>query len=374
MVKKSFFLAALLFLPGTGVADGVSVTGFANFVATQSQHGKGALIRDPDELDFNRFSDVAVQFSSRISSKLSVTAQVIARGSEDWSPDIEWAYASYDFNNDWRLNVGHQRVPFFFYSDIKDVGYAYPWIEPPESVYNIASESFDGINLMYRKRYMGATVEVQSIYGKMTENVDDRNVDRLEIRGKDTYGANVQIQYNDFTLRAGHFRSTMTVKNDTMTLLASPWLPGEQTYEDILLNDETVSFSALRCKWQQGSHTLFSEMTEVRYGDSIFADRERNFYISYAYNLGLFTPHITWGRTIEENTFISQSRVPLDSPITQGLQQAVLLNGRDISFQQGGLRYDVSAESSLKFELLREKARNTGEVERVVRIGMTVVF
>ena len=59
---------------------------------------------------------------------LSVTGQIVARGVNDFDANFEWAYISYEINDNWTVQAGKKRLPLFYYSDFFDVGYAYVWM------------------------------------------------------------------------------------------------------------------------------------------------------------------------------------------------------------------------------------------------------
>ena len=82
----------------------------------------------------------------------AVTTQFVARGSNAWDLEAEWAYISFDASDERRLLFGRQRAPFYMYSDFLDVSYAYHWIKPPSGVYSLPFDVFDGINLFEQFR------------------------------------------------------------------------------------------------------------------------------------------------------------------------------------------------------------------------------
>ena len=107
----------------------VNFNGFANIVAGQASSGDSQWGYD-DDIDFKQDSLFALQASSDLGEGLSVTAQIIARGQDDWDAEFEWAYLAYNFNDDTRILAGRQRAPLYLFSDYLDVSYAYPWITP----------------------------------------------------------------------------------------------------------------------------------------------------------------------------------------------------------------------------------------------------
>ena len=105
----------------------VEFNGFASIVAGSTTSSiVGDLEGYTNEIDFKEGSLLALQASSDLGNGLGVTAQIIAHGADNWDPDFEWAFISYDISEDSRLLVGKQRAPFYMYSDFLEVSYAYP--------------------------------------------------------------------------------------------------------------------------------------------------------------------------------------------------------------------------------------------------------
>jgi hypothetical protein len=128
----------------------INITGFASINAGKVLSGSGVpqyvveptfladypLVSTYDEdIDFAPESLIGLQFSADLLDGLSVTAQLVSRGANDFKAKFEWAYVSYELNENWTIQAGRKRLPLFYYSDFFDVGYAYTWIRPPADNY-----------------------------------------------------------------------------------------------------------------------------------------------------------------------------------------------------------------------------------------------
>lgn len=162
--------APLLIVTSSYGAD-INFSGFATIAAgttTSSSENFGGYTSD---LDFNQGSLFALQTSSDLTNGLNVTAQLIARGNDDWSPAFEWAFLGYEVNDNWRLLAGRQRAPFFMYSDFLDVSYAYHWISPPEGAYNLAFDSFDGVSSIYSAQIGEFDSTLHMVFGRNRDDI-----------------------------------------------------------------------------------------------------------------------------------------------------------------------------------------------------------
>lgn len=94
----------------------------------------------------------AIQGDMTFNSEASATVQAVAR-TADKSARIDWAYISYKFTPDLTFQAGHKRMPLYYYSDFEYVGYAYPWIRPPQDVYGWQIYAYNGANLMHTSNW-----------------------------------------------------------------------------------------------------------------------------------------------------------------------------------------------------------------------------
>ncbi len=102
-----------------------------------------------EEWDFSPESLFGLQINANLTDGLSATAQIVARGANKWDAEFEWAYFSYELNDNWTVQAGKKRLPLFYYSDFYDVGYAYVWMRAPADNYTWQIFNYNGINALY---------------------------------------------------------------------------------------------------------------------------------------------------------------------------------------------------------------------------------
>ncbi len=103
------FLCCCLLMASTyAVAnDGIQVSGYGSFVAGKviggdvDPSGEKEFQVDfydyafyTEELDFEQESMVALQLRADVVDKMMATIQLVAKGADGWSPDVDWAYLS----------------------------------------------------------------------------------------------------------------------------------------------------------------------------------------------------------------------------------------------------------------------------------------
>ena len=115
----------------------LDISGFSSFIGGYSEKGTDYLQYFKDNLDYQPDSLVGIQVSGRINDKATATVQITSKALDQWDTSADWAYITYQPRSDFTWKLGRFRGPFFLYSENIQVGYTYPWITPPYSVYNI---------------------------------------------------------------------------------------------------------------------------------------------------------------------------------------------------------------------------------------------
>lgn len=122
-----------------------------------------------EELDFEQESLVALQMQANITDKLNATVQLVAKGADEWSPDIDWAYLSYQLGANGSLLVGRRMLPMYYFSEYMEVGYAYPWIRPPANLYWWEITQFNGLTYIHTLNLGDWTVNASIFGGRETQ-------------------------------------------------------------------------------------------------------------------------------------------------------------------------------------------------------------
>ena len=91
-------------------------------------------------------SKLGLQGSVMFNEDLSLTGQIVSRGSRDFAVNLEWVYLSYQLNDSNTLQVGRKRLPLFYYSEQQDVGFTYPWVHLPGQTYGWEAVNYNGLN------------------------------------------------------------------------------------------------------------------------------------------------------------------------------------------------------------------------------------
>lgn len=384
MIKKTTLalsLAAILAVPAQ--AD-ITINGFASIKAGMTLDSDDTLYGYDDSLDFKNESLFAVQLMSDLGEKLSITAQLMGRGAEDFKAEFEWAFLSYQLTDQIRINAGRLRTPFYKYSDYRDVGYAYDWLRVPQSVYGLGFDNIEGVSLYYTSQLGSLDSSVQLIAGTYD---GDASISGTEVNAeiKDVVGATWELSQDWFSVRAAYLFGKVTVGAEQVQLQ-----PGV-TFGDFFaglnaagfgslvnaidINEEDGSFLGLGFNIDKNDWLFSGEYTEVKVDNSFIAD-QKNFYLSFGHRFDSLTPYISYEK--EDNP----AKDAIYSPYLGAMPPQLLVPVVGIVQSQAhkattynlGLRYDFHPSAAFKLQYSTEDNELMDIRQDVVAVGVDLVF
>ena len=229
-------------------------------------------------------TSLGLQGNFMIDDRLSATLQVVGRGASNFKADVDWAYMSYELTPKLLVQAGHKRLPIYYYSDFMYVGYAYPWVRPPQDLYGWQVFSYNGANLLFRDSYGEWSIKANAWAG---ESRDDDNImmsklyygGRIDETWKDIIGGYVDFGNEFVTARAVTMRNKV---DRTQFVSGVPY---------VLHKDVAQSFIGLALNADWKNFVLRSEVNQFKRPVS------QNIYKSYlaggGYRMGKVTLMLT---------------------------------------------------------------------------------
>jgi hypothetical protein len=336
-----------------GGLEGVSVSGF---LTTGATYGDKQLLSNTEAVSqdgtientpgFTADSRLGLQISAKVNEDISITGQLLAKAREENSNvEADWAFINYRASEQVSVRAGKIKFPTFLISDYYEVGYAYPWIRPPQEVYSSNPiTTLNGVDVLGRFRFGDLSLLVQPYFGvsrgaqalvpqeAVTNpgyklcfdgtsgsfvNCQAGTVLYTDFTADALRGINVSLSSDIFTVRAGTLKTKVNV-------------PGFAVFQD----DVKFSSAGLSMDWH--NVVLYSEYFEREIkglANSAFPNQKGS-YTTLGYRVGKWLPHFTTARIKDnENPVSATSGIPLD-------QKSKTL----------GLRYEVGSGAALKFE------------------------
>lgn len=378
MRKALLSCAICAALPLASAQAEVTFHGFANIVAGQASSGDTQWGYD-DDIDFKQDSLFALQASTDLGEGLSATAQIISRGENDWEAEFEWAYIAYDINEHTRLLAGRQRAPLYMYSDYLDVSYAYPWITPPEGVYNLELSKFDGLSITHTFSLGEFDTSAQAFFG--SDN-DDTNVQGIEVNTNfdDIWGATLTLNRDWLTLRTAFLELDLTIPIPVFDQLAAAWrdvATFDHVADALVISEDTAEFFEFGAVIDYHNWLFIAEVTRINY-DNMPLETEESMFVTAGYRFDDVLVHLTYG--VDENTINSVGeRLPLGvSPELDQLvgftMQGLEFRNEDSSYYTLGARWDFHPSAALKVEFSHRDNDLTNQDTSLVRTALVTVF
>lgn len=379
MKHKKIALALTGILLASNANAEITFNGFANIVAGVTTSSDDRLYGYDDTIDLQTGSLFALQASSDLGNGLGVTAQILSRGENDWDPSFEWAYVSYDATDNLRFLAGRQRVPFYMYSDFLDVSYAYPWITPPEGVYSVAFDTFDGLGALYTTQLGDFDTTFHMIYGGNTEEIDVGG-GPTDPDFKDLVGISMTMNRDWLTLRAGYLQTEMNIPVESLNPLVAGWTAAgfPEVADELLVEEDTGSFVELGFQVDYENILIIGEYTFLDLGGTSLADAE-SYYVMGGYRIDDWLVHLTYG--VDEDTrdnFTAHVPGNVDPALDFLINTttALIEDGEDeSSYITVGARWNFHDSAALKFEFTNySNDKNSNNDAGLFRTAIVTVF
>ncbi len=380
MIQKLTLSAGLLALSCVVGAEDIRWNGFASVTAGITFDDDEQLYGYDDSLAFKPETLVALQAQKDLSQGLSLTVQLLGQGDEDFDLAFEWAFIGYDISDNVHVNVGRIRTPFFLYSDYLDVGYAYHWKRPPESVYDSSFNTIEGANLQFQNELGDASSLLEVLAGRSTRTLNFGGAP-AESELTNLVGFAWTVEYDWLTARTAYFQAELNfdiesedINQLTQTLDAVGF---SSVSDNILVQDDTGTFFGLALKAEYDDLLVVMEYTDITIDDNMLPNQE-SWYISAGYTFGDFLAHITFeGQEDPAKTGVADA-IPAGTPTTDFLIATVdgitgsLADENDTVTV--GLRYNFHPSAALKADYSMRDNDLSGHEDNVFTVGVDVIF
>ena len=316
-------------------------------VACTAGVGRGPVSQDgniSNQVGFSNDSRFGLQISAKINSKVDMTGQLLSRANNnDYAMRANWAFVTYHLADPLAIRAGKLKLTTFLISDYYEVGYAYPWITPPQEVYySNPISTINGMDALYRVNFGQFSMLFQPYYGTSTGeqalvpqeviggvpevvggaapgvvSSPPGTIAYANFTANSMYGINVSAGTNAFTLRGGYLKTLVSapsfgVTNKTATFSS---VGGSMDWENIVLYAEYF-----QRRIEQGANEAFPD--------------QKGWYTTLGYRIGKFLPNVTFAK-LENN----------HNPVGPGYGTPLAQ-----SSVTGGVRYELGTGADIKLE------------------------
>ncbi len=336
----------------------VEFSGFARLIAGTTLDSDVEYEGYKDQLNIKPDSLIGLQVDFRISDTLSATAQVLGVLENKEQSGLEWLYLNYAPNSSSSLKVGQLRTPFFTYSDVLDVGYAYPWIKPPTEVYaSFFFSNFDGLDFQYNLVNKNFTTRFEAFYGNFSDEIEISE-QLFQTQVNQFSGVIITNEINAFKIRGSYAQGDILINNNELTPFINQLkLLGQTAPASTIEIDGLIKYYQIGLNYDAIDYFLKSEWIKIDHDFHMISTVE-SYYATIGYQIGAFTAHATFAnnknKLLQNIPELTLPDLPEFQPIFTNY--ANLLNQRSLSRQKSwtlGLRWDIKPGLAFKTELKR---------------------
>jgi len=277
------------------------------------------------DVSFDNDSKFGLQVTSDISADMKAVAQLLAAGADNnYAMDIEWAYLDYAITDNFSLRGGKVKQPVFLISDYFEVGYAYPWIRPPQEVYrNNPINTIVGMEALYQINFSKVSITLQPYLGSNSEAVPGTG-GTVTFNAENFVGMALMANTRSFTFQMSYMQT------DVQTIVAAD-------PSSVFNSSGSATLASVGLSWDLNNFVGYTEyVTRDITNDNgnpmeaLFPDQD-GYYVTLGYRIGKYLPHITVANS-EYTAF------PSGNPGVS--QDSITL----------GLRYELNDSAALKME------------------------
>lgn len=357
----------------TALAE-VSINGFASIKGGMTTGKDDTLYGYTNDLEFKEESLFAVQLSSDLGEKLSVTAQLMAKGANDYDAKFAWAFLSYQLSDNWRLNAGRFRIPFYKYSDYLDVGYAFDWARTPRAVYDVEFDTMDGISFYHSTSIADMTSNIQLVYGAYEGDISVSGaLSRSKVQ--DITGGSWELSNDWLSARVAYFMADVTINATAFT----PLLSALNTFgfgavaREIDFNEDEGTFFGFGLSYDRNNWVAVTEYTNVKVKNSYMADRDA-YFVSVGRRFDSITPYISYEKDDDVSKSAIYKAIPPQVPLLATVAAVVESQRADRDTWSFGMRYDFHPSAAFKVQLSSAKDNYSLQKDRLLSMGVDLVF
>ncbi len=357
----------------------VRINGFANLIGGITSSNE-SLYGYNDNISFSEESLFAVQISGDINDKMTATGQLVARGENDYDPDFEWAYLTYQATDNISISAGRLRLPLFKYSASSDVGYSYHWVTAPRAVYAISFNNLDGFRVDYSSYAGDLEYNLQAAFGTISNDLGT-SAGPASLQVNNAMLVSAEAVYNNLKIRGSYLTSEASLDlaslDSTFETLKQVGL--NELADNLEFKDDTATFTGLGIEYDTFDWFIGSEWTQIEIEDS-FNPTTTAFYVTAGFRSGKWTPSVTYEKYDANNPFKFLDKVailpeqvqPTATAVVIGLQEGFV---SEYSVVSVGARYDLDTNVALKVDVSTSSDDiNSAGDANLLRVAVNYVF
>lgn len=370
-------------------AQKVELHGFGSFrvgeISSDTANPNIVDLYQQSGLNWRDESLFGLQTNVDLTENLSFNTQLIAKGINDFDPEVTLAFVRYQISPDQQLRFGRLSMPLFSQSDVQYVGYAHDYARLPKATYwRFEYETADGLS--YEAKHSWAdftaryTLTWAEFHGKVFKNVVPAGI---EIKLHEMRSISFAVGYQNLELFAGHLDANTQGQNldnyvfspELQAVVASSsnsFIEQQQFYDDLSLSkDATYQFWGARFRYEDW---------KLEYERAIYG-------ILHSVDALAYTQYVALSRRFDniiitvhrehylQNPLSAAGLEKITSPVLQNIakQLSYGINDRGYAMNVISMRYDFANNMALKADYFKGGSYSNGPFKGF-SVGVDFVF
>jgi len=374
-MKKILVIAlstfCLMFVSLTSQAE-IVFHGFASFIGGATLDSDETYLGYENKLEYDKDSLYALQASSNMGDGLSVTGQLIARGAENYKPEFEWMYMSYNLTSTLTAKVGRVRTAFYMFSEYLEVGYTFNWLVPPKELYAAQITNLDGISFLYNMPIGAIDSQYMLAIGNRRNYSEASDASLSDFTS--IIQAYAQFESGPYTGKLiyaqGDLSAVTTTTAGAVTAFAA--VDPAFTSKYVAIEDSQLIFTGAALDMDFYPFKVLLEYSFLDFEDLVFIGDETRTLAAAAYTMGDNTFSYTWSSNVKENDASLANKVA--APLQATVAGLIAGSEADVTTHTLGVRHDFHDSASVKVELISTEETKLKTEATLLRFGVDMLF
>lgn len=349
-------------------------SGFARFVAGQTDQSGVSASNYDNDITIGEDSVIGLQGQIQFNDQFSATALGLGRDSKKGS-DLEWLYLNYRPTSAWNIKIGKMQTPLYSLSDSLDVGYSYPWILAPKTVYtDFVVRSFHGVDVRYAFVVGELTAHIEAYYGTFEDDLTAGDTS-FDTKVDDISGLIAELRVANFKFRASYHSGDVDITiGDIDSVIDILSANGFEQSANSIDPDGLTEFYQMGTEYDSLSYFLNAEWIMIKF-ESNFLREVKGYYLTYGHYFGPVSAMITYARREDADIFRA-NEIPIGVSEQLDLlafQYDLVIDNHeqeDVQSWTLGLRWDFRKNLAVKAEVTQLNPKNDVSSSIIVDDGV----
>lgn len=349
-IIKSILGTAAIATALPAMAD-VQISGFLTAGASYSDNEIPLYRGDitDDQPNYLQDTVLGIQLDSQLDDYTRMSAQLIAKyDSDNFDTNAEWLYIARNVGSFSTFRIGRLRLPLYMNSQNLFVGASYPWIRPPQAVYNllVGLSGYNGMDVTFNHESDLGNFEFQLFTGKLNDTIPLNFGIPAEASTDQLIGTVLRFGTADLDLHFSYSRMDADIVIDSFVSTG----PGPISIVPTEIGSD-AEVTTLGAKYTLGSLDLRAEASQRKSDDIGTIDA---WYGSMAYTLGDWVPYLVLAQADSDAVPATSIWTVLTATFPGGTNTLL----RDSDTITLGVRKNLSPTVSFNAELLSSEAKH----------------